>query len=434
MRLRFDYPGPEGEPFRIPQEACIGVFEPRARPVRDAEPLLRQALARPAAGPSVRELASGAEDVLVLVDDATRATPTGAVLARLAEELALAGVPDRRVTLLVAPGTQRRMTHRELHAKIGEAFLARWRVEQHDHAAMERLHGFGTTDEGMPVVANRLVAEADLVLGIGSVRPHPLMGYSGGAKILFPGAAGAASIAWTMWRALDHPLERLMGVPENPLRRSIESAASVAGLDAVVNVVLDARGRVAAAASGGPVAAHRAMARAAAEVSARPLPEPADVVVLDAAGADRDVWQSARALWAADLAARDGGCIVLVAPHPAGVDHGHPALAELAGATIDEIRRLVEDAEVDDVPAAAVAALLVRTRARLSRVFVVSSGLAPADARALGMEPVAGVDAAVDEALHEAGPGARVAVLRGGGMVLPVVPGRNMHLVASTPR
>ncbi|MBW3670671.1 MAG: nickel-dependent lactate racemase, partial [Acidobacteria bacterium] len=71
------------------------------------------------------------------------------------------------------------MTPDELARKLG-AFHKRWRVHAHDHKDPDGLVRMGHTDGGMPVVVNRRVAEADVVVGLGHVGTHAIMGYSGG--------------------------------------------------------------------------------------------------------------------------------------------------------------------------------------------------------------------------------------------------------------
>jgi lactate racemase len=429
MRLHLDRTGPEARAFHVPEGRLVADAAPRRLAAAAPEDhLVEAALAAPLDAPTLAEAAANARRILLLIDDATRATPTARLLPHLDAQLQAAGVPDDAITILVAPGTHRTMTPDEVDAKAGVAFARRWRIIQHDYRDTARLHDFGDTPEGLPVVANQLLATHDLVIGIGSVGVHGLMGYSGGAKIVLPGVAGDDSERWTHWRAATkHAGPELMGVPDNPLRRAIEAGARLAGLHAVLNVVVDAEGRVQHAAYGDFVSAQRSCARAAYDRYAVSLTTRADVVVVDAAPAERDYWQSIKGLYAADPVVRDGGQVVLVAANPEGVADNHPNVLELAGRSYDEIRALVDGGDVDDVIGAAVAALTARFRARFD-VHLVSPGVTKTEARALGFSPHADVPTAVQQARRAAGAGADVAVLRRGGALLPLVPGVNRHL------
>lgn len=426
MRVRFDtYDGPEGSPFDVPDGTPV--LAARARPPRDEEALLREAVQ----GRLVPAL-EGARRVLLLVDDHTRQTRVHEILPHVARELEAAGVRDDQVTLLTAQGTHRRMTREELEAKIGPVFLRRWRVEQHQYRERDKLVRLRDGAEGIPVVVNRLMTQSDARIGIGHVGVHAIMGYSGGAKIVLPGACGEETEAWTHWTASWFAQEKLLGVMDSPIRRHIEEGARIAGLDAVVNVAMDHNGQVQRAAAGHFVEAQRACAAAARDMHAARLPEPADIVVTDSFPADLDYWQSSKGLYCATLAVREGGVIVLATPSPEGVADNHPTCRDLCGVPLDEIRRRVAASEVEDVIGAAVAAYTARIRER-SDVFLVSSGISAADARAMGFTPFPSVQKALDAAHAKLARPATVAILRGAGGLLPVVGGRNERVLDAAP-
>lgn len=406
------------------------MLEPRE--ATGAAPLDEQvarALAHPVGAPSLRELAQGAGRVLFIVDDATRHTPVRRILPHVARELKAAGVRDEDVTLLTAQGTHRRMTDEELDRKVGPAFRARWRVLQHDYRDRASLHDYGETASGLRVVAHRLLAECDVRVGIGQVGVHGQLGYSGGAKIVVPGIAGAQSETGTHWAAAGYPQEELLGVLENPLRHAVEEAARIVRLDAVLNVSMDAAGKVFHAAYGDPVGAQRDCARPTRALAAAELDAPVGVVVVESAPADLEYWQSIKGLYAGTVCVEEGGVIVLATPSPEGVAARHPNVLELAALAPDEIRDRVEGGRVDDVIGAAVAHYTARMRER-SDIILVSGGIPPQDARRLGFTPAATMQDAVDEALARTGGQSRVAFLRAGGALLPMVGGRNRALLA----
>ncbi len=422
MRLRFGtYPGVEGEPFDAPEGAAI--LAPRAGPPNDEPALLRDAIEG-----RLAPLAEGKRRVLLLVDDATRRTRVHEILPHVERELAQAGVRDEQVTILTAQGTHRPMTREELEAKIGPAFLRRWRVEQHRHRDREALVRLGETEDGMPVVVNRLLPESDLRVGVGHVGVHAIMGFSGGAKIVLPGVCGEESETWTHWTASWFAQEDLLGVMDGPIRAHVEEGARLAGLDAVVNVAMDHAGQVQRAACGDFVEAQRACAATARDWHAARLDEPADIVISDSFPADRDYWQSVKGLCCATIAVEEGGVIVLVTPSPEGVADNHPGCRDLCGLPLEEIRRRVAAGEVEDVIGAAVAAFTARIRER-SDVHLVSSGIRPEDARAMGFTPFASIQDALDAAREKMGAHASVAVLQGAGGLLPVVGGRNERVL-----
>ena len=320
MKIDFPYKRFEQiEPAEIPDANLMGIFEPRALGEgKEPRAVLERGFAYPIGTPRLRELARAEDRVLVLIDDYTRGTPIPRVLPHVLEELEAAGVKDRQITLLTAQGTHREMTKAELREKLGP-FFGRFPVHQHRWLDQSSLHRFGTLADGTPVTANKLLAEHDLVLGIVSIAPHRIKGFSGGAKIAFPGVAGPEVQSKTQWEGARRMSETVMGIPENPMRHQMEEAAQLVGLRYVVNIVSDAKKNLTGCFVGDPVAVHREGCRLSRAINAVVLPERADIVLVDSHPADYDFWQSAKGYYSGTMAVKRGGSLILVAPNPEGV-------------------------------------------------------------------------------------------------------------------
>ena len=422
MTIDFPYPGYEAiAPVEIPEASLQGVYAPRPMSGRNEDSMIGRAIAAPIAAPRLRDTVHAGDRVLLLVDDATRGTPVARVLAHVAAELEAAGIPDERISVLTAQGTHRRMTERELQDKLG-AFRGRFVVHQHDWLDEDRLHDFGRTSDGTRVTANRLLAEADFVLGIGSIVPHRVKGFSGGAKIAFPGVAGREIQERNQWEAARRRSEGVMGVAETPMRRRIEEAARLVGLRYIVNCVPDGAGRLAGCFAGDVVAAHRAGCELSREINEVVLPARADIVIADSHPADHDVWQSAKGVYSGTMAVRDGGVLILVAPNPGGVAENHPVMLAVGYRPFPELARLVAQRTISDVVGIAVLADLAQVMDRVECILV-SPGVPRAQAERIGFRYADSVQKALAMAFERRGGGARVAVLRRGGHILPRVLG-----------
>jgi lactate racemase len=309
------------------------------------------------------------------------------------------------------------MTDLELQNKLGE-FYGRFAVRQHDWLDENSLHDFGRTADGTPVRANRLLAAADFVVGIGSIVPHRIQGFSGGAKIAFPGVAGPEIQARSQWEAVQFSSSEVMGRAASPMRQRIEEAARLAGLRYIVNVVTDRERRIVGCFVGDPITAHRVGCRLSAEINEVALPHRADVVLADSHPADRDLWQSAKGFYAGDIAVRDGGTLIVVSPNPEGVAERHPLVLRLGYRPFPEIARLVEGGAVDDVVGAAVLADLAQIVDRVDCILV-SPGIPCDQAERLGFRHAATPQDALKMAFEKQGAAAGVVVLRYGGRILP---------------
>lgn len=429
MRIDFPYPGYEGiEPVEVPDANLLGVFSPRALQDIDETAVLRDGFARPIGSPLLREIVAARDRVLILIDDATRRTPTARILPFVLDELHAAGVSGQQIEFLQAPGTHRPMTEAELREKLGAAY-GQYRVHEHHYLDRASLRDFGRTRDGTPVTANRLLAERDAVLGIGSIVPHRVKGFSGGAKIAFPGVAGPEMMERTQWEASMHLSVEVMGVPENPMRLRIEEAARLAGLHYIVNVVYDIQQRIVGCFVGDLVAAHRAGCLRAREVYAVHLPTRADIVLIDSHSADRDFWQSAKGPYAGTVAVKAGGSLILVSPNPEGVASNHRNVLEIGYRPHAELVRMVQQGGVDDLVGVAILADVAQI-VDTADCIMVSPGVTPDEARRLGFRPAASAADALAMALERQGSQATIAVLRYGGHILPIVDDEAAQLYA----
>jgi nickel-dependent lactate racemase len=418
----FPYPGYEQiTPVEVPDENLLGVYAPRSVGQVGEEEVLAGGFAEPYGAPHLRDAVRPTDRVLVLVDDATRGTPVPRLLERVAGELWAAGVSDGQVRLLTAQGTHRKMTEGELRQKLGE-FYGRFETHQHDWLDESNLHEFGRTSDGTRVTANRLLGEADFVIGLGSIVPHRVKGFSGGAKIAFPGVAGREMQERNQWEASGRTAEAVMGVAENPARRRTEEAARLVGLDYIANVVTDADKRIVGCFVGDVVAAHRAGCELSREINAARLPRRGDIVLIDSHPADRDLWQSAKGFYSGTMAVRRDGTLVVVAPNPEGVADNHPNLLEIGYRPHGEIVRMVEAGEVEDVVGAAVLADIAQIVDRADCVLV-SPGITREETERLGFRYARTAQEALEMAFERQGRKAEAAVLRRGGHILPLVAG-----------
>jgi nickel-dependent lactate racemase len=423
MRIAFPYAGYEKiAPIDVPEENLMGLFEPKASPEVDSREILRRAFEAPYGSPRLKEMVKKTDQILVLIDDGTRFTPIPPLLAEILRELHAAGLKDDQIEILTAQGTHRKMSEDELFRKLGE-YRGRFRVHQHDYKDQKSLHDFGETKDGTRVEANKLLAGVDLTIGLGSIVPHRVKGFGGGAKIAFPGVSGKEIMERNQWEASMHMSETVMGVAENPMRYRMEEAAALAGLRFIANLVLDRDARIVGCFCGHPVHAHRAGCKLSREINAVHLPHRAEIVVIDAHPADRDFWQSAKAAYAGTLAVEEGGTMIIVAPNPEGVANNHPNMLEIGYRPHAEIVKMVQAGEIDDLIGAAILADVAQIIDH-ARLIMVSPGVGKKDVERLGMHWAPDANAALRLAFDTHGKKAKVAVIRQGGHALPIAGAR----------
>jgi nickel-dependent lactate racemase len=420
MRIAFSYP--DVPPLEVDDARLLGVLEPRTQevPVPLAS-LIEQTLDAPVGSAPIEDCASSSTRVLVLVDDVTRQTPAWGILPSLFRRLVKAGCKQKNVRILIAAGTHASMTAQEIEEKLGPRIPFEHQVAVHHWRSEGALEEIGTTADGTPIRVNRLLREADLLIGVGQIVPHRVMGFTGGATIVQPGVSGPEITGHTHWLSALYPGREILGIAENPVRAEVERVARKAGLRFIINVIMDAQHRVAHAVAGDPVAAHRLGAEYSRRVHGAVLSAPADIVVAESYPADYDLWQASKGVYSAELAVREGGVVILVSPCLHGVAREHPEVEMLGYHRYTEVKALVEKNQLTDLIAAAHLAHVGRVIRDKAHGIMVSPGIDPETQGHLGFEPARTPQQALEMALAIAGPQARVVFLRQASSLLPVL-------------
>lgn len=420
MRVEFPYPTFAG--VEIPDANFGGVYEPRKHPASAmAAGTVATAIANPIGSQPLPEMARGAKSVLIISDDYTRQTPVKQIIPQIATAMLRLGVRQKAIKILVALGTHRPMTQEEKVRKFGLDITRTFDIINHNWVDADDLVSVGKLSTGMEVRVNRLVTEADLVIGLGQVVPHRIAGFSGGAKIILPGVCGSAATGYTHWIGAQLPGEQVLGVWDNPVRRLMNEAGQLAKLRFIVNAVCDPEGHLIDVVAGDPVAAHGQAANVAREVFGARVPTQLDIVIVDSFPKDIELWQAAKALYAAELMVRQGGAVILVSPCTEGVSRTHALISERGYKSEAETMADIREKRLTDPMVASHCLRVGRVIRDRATGYLVSSGINPELARHLGFIPAATAQEALNSALLAQGKGARVAVLRNGGESLPVM-------------
>lgn len=301
----------------LPSANLLGIFEPAPiPPLANAMEDLRQAIANPLSCPPLEQMVKGHEQILILIDDHTRSTPTALILPQVLHTLHQAGVPKQNITILITHGTHRLSTEEEIKWKVGDEIAQNYRILQHRCDDEENQVFLGITQRGTPVWINRLVVEADKRIGIGHIGPSPYAGYSGGLKLIVPGVAALDTIN------ANHSMVplgfRKAGAIDIPTRQDIEEAAAMVGIDFLIDVVLDRSDQVIKFFAGDPQMVYQKGVALAKQVFEVDLPQAVDIAITSAYPYDLDLYQGVRAVEYADAVVKEGGSILLVAALPEG--------------------------------------------------------------------------------------------------------------------
>ncbi len=398
--------GSECVALRLP--LGISVHQPAAPPAPPAvDPLalVAAALDEPVDARPLTEAARGLPHVTIVVPDPTRESAARVYLLPVIARLARAGLAPQRIRVVIARGIHAAASRAEVEEVVGPEVMEALRPVQSSPDLPEWNTTIGTDPELGEVRVHRLVADAGLVILTGAITPHHLAGFGGGAKALVPGTAERDTVVAAhrlTLRTLVAPDGRIVPVAgrlePNPFREALLRVARAFGRCWLLNVVLDARGRIVGAAGGEVGAAHAAAAQLWQRLRAPGPPTPCDLVLAGASSprAD-DLVQAHKALQAALAWAKPGAPIVWLAR--AGKGPGHP-----------ELLPWFESGRLDRHLAAlrrafhpyGLTAYALRRAAAEHRVYVVSE-VSPDITRGMGLWPCADAQTALDHALaaHE---------------------------------
>ncbi|MCD6443629.1 nickel-dependent lactate racemase [Candidatus Bathyarchaeota archaeon] len=261
---------------------------------------------------------------LLLVTDYTRPTPLKTMLPPIFDRLRRLGY--REFTVLVANGLHEPASKELLEEFLGSEVFEYAEVVNHDVSKRDELTYVGETSMGTPLWVNSRLFEADLRVGCGVVEPHFFAGYGGGGKIILPGVSGEETVYKNhSYAMIAHPKARLGVLDGNPVYSDICEAASMAGLDAVVNVVLGSGRGVSRCFTGRPIETHRAAVDFLDKFIRVKVEAMADIAVVSGGGypADRNLYQAVKGMAVGELIVKPRGVIVLMAECRDGVAHEH---------------------------------------------------------------------------------------------------------------
>ncbi|MGA2640513.1 MAG: lactate racemase domain-containing protein [Spirochaetia bacterium] len=299
--------------------------------------------------------------VLAVPPDFTRFHSHAGRITELAWEHYGAALTD----VLPATGTHFEMTDGEKREMFGRMPRDLFRVHRwrQDLETLGRVPaGFiqgvseGALSFDWPAQVDRLIARGghDLILSIGQVVPHEVVGMAGHMKNIFIGAGGAEAINKSHYLGAVYGMERMMGRAETPVRAVLDRAAAQFASHLPIVHILTVVGREPdgnLALKGLFVGDDREVftqaAALAREVNVQLLDEPLQkVVVFLDSGEFKSTWLGNKSIYRTRMAIADDGELIVLAPGVGrfGEDPGIDALIRKYGYfTTPRIRELVEE-------------------------------------------------------------------------------------------
>jgi lactate racemase len=280
--------------------------------------------------------------VLVLIPDHTRTLPLPQLFTMIVDVLA----DTSRLDFIVALGTHPPLSQESLNRLVG--ITDAQRRENYSHVGLFNhawndpnvLVDIGTLSEDqvktiageawhhslggdVPVRINKLALEYDQIIILGPTFPHEVVGFSGGAKYLFPGISGPELIHKTHWLGALITTMRIIGIEQTPVREMIHAAAEFVTTPVKLIALTVVEDGLAGMFIGSHIEAFRAAARLSSERHIAWLEQPYERVLSCAPPMYDELWVAGKAMYKLKSVVADGGELIIYAPHLDRVSDTH---------------------------------------------------------------------------------------------------------------
>ncbi len=286
--------------------------------------------------------------VLLIVPDATRTAPLPLLFDAVYQQVRAV---VRQFDVLVALGTHPPMNELQICRLLGieeherDALFAQVGLYNHEWDRPERLTRLGVLSrdetaeisggllaEEVPVTINSRIHDYDVLLVLGPVFPHEVVGFSGGNKYFFPGIAGAEILNFFHWLGALITNAGIIGVKDTPVRRVVDRAAALIPVERrCLAFVVAPRGDLYDLFYGTPEEAWHGAADLSRQVHIAWVPRPFHQVLSCAPPMYDELWVAGKCMYKLEPVVADGGELIIYAPHLKEISLTHGRLIEQIG-------------------------------------------------------------------------------------------------------
>ncbi len=186
------------------------------------------------------------------------------------------------------------------------------------------------------VAINKLALQHDVILIIGPVFPHEVVGFSGGHKYLFPGIGEKEFINFFHWLGAVITNPKINGNRDTPVRRLVEEAARFVPSPRF-SICLVVKGpHVHGVFCGGLPEAWERASELSAKINIVYEDRPYKSVLACVPEMYKDIWLAGKGMYKLENVVADGGELIIYGPHIKEISYSH-------GRVLDEIGYHVRD-------------------------------------------------------------------------------------------
>jgi len=285
--------------------------------------------------------------VLLIVPDGTRTAPVGLMFRTVYD---LIGDTTASLDVMIALGTHQPMSEEAINRRLEISAAERAgkyvkvRCLNHtwdDPASLQTIGTIAAQQIGelsgglfemdVKVEINRRIFDYDLLLIIGPVFPHEVVGFSGGNKYLFPGIGGADILNFFHWLGAVISNPKIIGNKWTPVRRVVDHAASLVEVPKLAFCMVVQQQQLSGLYAGTPEDAWSQAADLSDKLHVIYKEKPFQTVLSCCPPMYEDLWTGGKCMYKLEPVVADGGELIIYAPHITEVSVTHGPLIEQIG-------------------------------------------------------------------------------------------------------
>jgi len=286
--------------------------------------------------------------VLLIVPDATRTAPLLLLFDAVHDQL---GSHVAGLDVLVALGTHPPMPEDAICQLLGisdedrAGRLGNVGLFNHEWDNPDRLTTIGQLSASdveqisdgrlsleVPVQINSRISDYDVLLVLGPVFPHEVVGFSGGNKYFFPGISGPELLNFFHWLGALITNVGIIGVKDTPVRRVVNQAARLIPTDRrCLAFVVNGKAEIYDLFYGTPEEAWESASDVSSQVHIERVPRPFQTVLSCAPPMYDELWVAGKCMYKLEAIVADGGELIIYAPHLSEISVTHGTLIEEIG-------------------------------------------------------------------------------------------------------
>ncbi|HDP68621.1 MAG TPA: DUF2088 domain-containing protein [Candidatus Marinimicrobia bacterium] len=278
--------------------------------------------------------------VLFIIPDNSRTAPIDRIFRIIYERL-----QERATTIdfLIALGTHPPMTEEQIYKRVDITREERYRdfskvrFFNHHWKNPQQLMTLGTLtakevetlsegrlSQSVPVTINRLIQHYEMLVVIGPVFPHEVVGFSGGNKYFFPGISGPEIIDLFHWLGALITNQKIIGIKHTPVRAVVDAAARLITAERRCFALVVNQDGLSGLFAGTPEEAWSQAADLSARENIIYVDRPFHTVLSRAPEMYEDLWTGGKCMYKLEPVVADGGELIIYAPHirEVSVTHG----------------------------------------------------------------------------------------------------------------